>query len=225
MTCKKVSYGKKLDQYVKSNNYIPYRLHPNARYRNNCYYWSNYDDMQFKVEEVQYDFYTSPKPILDHVIIRYQDGFRAWSCTDLSILDFRLEKDKYDIKDKDIINSKLSFSGGEIEYWFFIHDIQFYDKYKGFWKYIDPNSESRIDPNKFYFIVAEERYGNFVGIKFILDTTQEKFKKKKEDRPKLLEESIKEEKPVDNKKDKKRRKKKYGANSKKKPRNSHRRRR
>lgn len=175
----KITYTEKLDKYVKSNNLIPYRLHSNARFRNNCYYWISYDNQWLKVEEVLYNFNFKPYPMLDHIIARYQDGTYSYICTDLTIYDFGLEKDKYNIRDKEtIINCNESFSGGEIEYWFFVHNITSLDKkYKEFWKFFDTFSSYRIESYKYYYIKATVKNGVYTKVKFVLDKSKEKFRR------------------------------------------------
>jgi hypothetical protein len=184
----RVTYTEALDKFVKSDYLIPYRLHPNARYRTNCYYWIAWENRWFKAEEVLYDFKGSAIPILDHVITRYDDGTSSYICTDLTIYDFRLEKDKFDVRSQEIINSANSYAGGEIEYWFFIHNINFVSgKYKNFWEYLEPYGKNRIDPSKFYFVKADMVNDMYINIRFILDPTKEKFKKLTEDKPKIVE--------------------------------------
>lgn len=226
MICK-VSYGEKLDRYVRNEHVIPYRLHPNARYRRNCYYWDSWEDKWFKVEDVQYDFSTPPIPTLDHVQTRDKDGLLSWITTDLTIFDFRLERDKFNIRNENIINSKQSFAGGEIEYWFFKHDItSFNEKYQEFWKYLDPNSICKVDPNKYYFITAKEVNGVYRNVKFTIDPTQEKFKKLEEEKSTLITEPVETPKSVSEiiQEERKRRKEKYEAKSKKRRNRSNRRR-
>ena len=172
-----ISYADKLDEFVISDNLIPYRLHPNARYRTNCYYWISWECQWLKAEEVVYDF-KPPKPMLDHIIAKFKDGNVSWLCTDLSIYDIRLEKDIYEIRNNEIINSDESFSRGEIEYWFFRNGITFIRKqYHEFQKFFDPQSELKLDPDKFYYIKADRRKCNYVNVRIELDPTREKFKK------------------------------------------------
>lgn len=174
----KITYAEKLDYYVKNYNLIPYRLHPKARYRTNCYYWIAMEEKWFKVEEVEYCFNNRTNPILDHVQIMWMDHLQGYICTDLCIYDFRLEKDKFNIRGlKTLVNTNESYSGAEIEYWLFVHDISIMDdKYTEFWKYIDRDSESHIDSNRFYYIYAkEDSKGNYYNVYFKLDPTRHKF--------------------------------------------------
>ena len=185
-----ISYGDKLDKYVEAMNIIPYRLHRNSRYRTNCFYWIDYERSWFKVEEVEYNFDTTP-PQLDHVTVSWMDGNRAWLCTDLTMYDFRLEKDKYKIADQKIINSDKSYVGGEIEYWLFRHHANFIQrKWRGFQKYFDPYSELCVDPNKFYFVKARKSgRGQYSYVELILDPTCEKFGKLTPKRDYIADES------------------------------------
>lgn len=175
----RVTYTEKLDKYVISDNIIPYRLHKNSRFRKNCYYWISYDNQWLKVEEVLYNFNVRPNPLLDHVIAKYQGGAVSYICTDLTIYDFMLEKDKYNIRSKStIINCNESFSGGEIEYWIFRHNITSIDpKYREFWKFLDTFSKYRIESDKYYYIKASEKNGVYTNVRFILDKSREKFRR------------------------------------------------
>lgn len=175
----KITYAEKLDYYVKTRNLIPYRLHPKARYRNRCFYWIANEGKWFRVEEVEYNFADRANPILDHVIIVWMDNMQGYICTDLCIYDFRLEKDKFGIRNLDtLINTDESYTGAEIEYWFFVHDIDFLDdKYSEFWKYINRESKCCIDPNRYYYIYAEEdKDNNYRKVIFELDPIKRKFK-------------------------------------------------
>jgi hypothetical protein len=224
----RITYADKLDEYVELEDLIPYRLHPRARYRNNCYYWIDYENKWFKVTEVLYDFKGSSTPMLDHVIVTYTDGTSSYICTDLTIYDFRLERDKYEIRNKEIINSEESFAGGEIEYWFFKHHITSFDpEYKEFWKFFDISSGLRIEPNKFYFIRADVVDDVYTNVRFINDPTREKFRKTsiEPETPKVTEViNYNDVKEIDVKKERNRRRKKHESTTKKKTSNLHRRR-
>lgn len=174
-----ISYADKLDQYVENEHLIPYRLHPNARYRNNCYYWISAEEKWFKVEEVQYIFNIGSKPMLDHVQVMWMDKLQAYLCTDLNIYDFRLERDKFGIRGYNtLVNQGISFAGAEIEYWMFKHHITFInEKFKEFWKYIDRNNKYHIEADRYYYIFAEEQNGIYTNVKFILDPSRKKFKR------------------------------------------------
>ena len=174
----KITYTEKLDYYVRTQNLIPYRLHPRARYRNHCFYWIANEDKWFRIEEVEYSFADRSNPILDHIIVTWMDRLQGYICTDLCIYDFRLEKDKFCIRDLEtLINTDDSYTGAEIEYWFYIHDIDFHDdKYSEFWKYLSRDSDCRIEASKYYYIYAKEIDGTYTDIIFELDPIKRKFK-------------------------------------------------
>lgn len=172
----RVAYSNGLDRYVRENYNIPYRLHSKARYRNKCWYWIEHERDVFKVTEVLYDF-RDKTPVLDHVILKSSNGYVSWICTDLTTYDFFIERDIHDIRNQKIINSNKSFSGGEIEYWFFINKISLTcNKYKNFAKYLDPKSCYKIEPLKYYYICARENKGTYKNIEFIIDSSKVKFK-------------------------------------------------
>lgn len=179
MICK-ISYDERLDVYVKNSHTIPYRLRPKARYRRNCWYWIGYESERFKVTEVLYNFERSV-PVLDHAIVMSGNGYTSWICTDLTIYDFFLELDIHNIRNINIINSNNSFTGGEIEYWFFMKNISLMsNKYKNFYRFLNINSDYRIDPFKYYYIKAIELNNTYITVDFIVDMTREKFRKVKE---------------------------------------------
>lgn len=175
----KITYSEKLDIYARDSHTIPYRLHSKARYRNNCWYWIGYEDERFKVTEVLYNF-DQVTPILDHVIMKSGEGYTSWISTDLTIYDFFLESDTNNIRNDNIINSGKSYTGGEIEYWFFMRNISFMsNRYKNFSKYLNPNSDNKIDPFKYYYIKAIEVNNIYTTVEFITDKTREKFRRSK----------------------------------------------
>lgn len=175
----RVIYSNGLDRCIKENYNIPYRLHQKARYRNKCWYWLEHERDVFKVEEVLYEF-DGPAPTLNHVILRSSNGYMSWICTDLTTYDFFIERDIYNIRNQKIINSNKSFSGGEIEYWFFMNEISLNsNKYKNFAKYLNPRSCYKLEPFKYYYICARESKGSYRNIEFIVDPNKVKFKEKR----------------------------------------------
>lgn len=171
-------YSKELDKYVREHNVIPYRLHIHSRYRNNCFYWSDYWGKWFKVLEVEYDF-SYVHPVLIGAYVKWSDGGYGYISTDLTTDDYRIELDKYSIKDQNIINSSESFSGAEIEYWLFLHGIDDKDgKYRRFRKFISRHSDMRLEHTKFYYITANvNSKGNYSNTAAQRDKRKQKFPK------------------------------------------------
>lgn len=169
-----MSYNPDLDRHVIEQHYIPYRLHPGSRYRTNCYYWSTYWGKWFKVEEVEYDFGHTP-PKLIGVQVRWADGGYGYLSTDLSEEDFRIELDKNRIRDLNIINSGCSYSGAEIEYWFFLHPEE-----KRYQMLFRSYLKGKLRPETFYFLYVkrDKNRNKYAVVK--QDNTREKFNRRKE---------------------------------------------
>ena len=172
-------YNPDLDRYVKESHSIPYRLHVNARYRNNCYYWSSYWSKWFKVIEAEYDFsYDIPKFI--GAEIRWSDGGYGYTTSDLTKDDFRIELDNEKIYRQDIFNNDQSYTGAEVEYWFFMHPEE--DELK---RLFDPylHGVKRLDPVKYYFLYysSDFLYGK-KKVRVVHDVQRVKFSKKKEEK-------------------------------------------
>lgn len=157
-----IAANEKLQKKIKTKHLIPYRMHPSIKYKNGHWYYSDYWSQSFKVLEVHYDKYD----ILKDAYIKWDDGNYGLICTDLDFSDFELMQDKKDLHNlKDIVNSDKLYTGAEIAYWFYIHDIDcFNKKYKGFSKFIDRFSIFRIADSAYYTITGDlidnERYIN-----------------------------------------------------------------
>lgn len=173
-------YNEDLDRYVRDSYSIPYRLHMNSRYRNNCYYWSSYWSKWFKVIEAEYDF-SFPKPKFVGGIVQWSDTGMGYITTDLTTEDFRLELDNDRIRHDRLINSGISYTGAEIEYWFFINKIEeknpiLYQKFK---RFITPG-QSMLNPMKYYFLSMKVINGNIQKVKAKPDKSKVKFPKKED---------------------------------------------
>lgn len=154
------------EKYLKSKitlrHYIPYRVSRNSKYESNRTYFSGYWSQAFRVINVKYDEHG----LLENANIRWDDGCYGLICTDLSTEDYRLRPDKKGIyKKKDIVNDGKSYTGAEIAYWFYVHNIdQFNHKYKGFWKWIDLYSEERLhDENRYKLFGRENNQGEYTN--------------------------------------------------------------
>lgn len=154
----KFIFSKQLADIVLKNHYIPRRIKENEHLKQYHRYWSTYSQMICKVLEIYYvknsEYYT----------------VKMDSCL-YGEITYPLPKDyvyelKIDYKNLDnlwiINNSKLSLSGAEIRYWFFIKNIDFNDpEYGEFWSYLNYNSKSSISDDKFYFVKSfKDSYGN-----------------------------------------------------------------
>lgn len=149
-----VRYNPTLDKIAKKLKFIPYRLKENSDYQVNRIYWSDYWGSYFRVIKIGY---TGKHLGVD---VKYQDGNYGHIETDLCKYDFLLEYDHTGISEKDIINSNISYTGAQIEYWIFCnYNDNDNPVYKMFRKYLDNNSRMRIDPYNYYFVCLEEKNG------------------------------------------------------------------
>ncbi len=165
---KNISYGnKKLDDIVRSKNIIPYRLGVRDRYEKGNYYFSGFYGKIFKVLFVKY--YNSGE--LEGAEIKHSDGLHAYMCTEIDPgYDYLLIKDDSDINSrKDIVNDNHMYTGAEIRYWFYIKNIDCFNrKYKGFWDYVDTYSKKRLNDHDVYMLKADKNHlGNYVNCKII----------------------------------------------------------
>ena len=155
-----VTYNKKLEEKIRNKHLIPYRVSPSIKYENGKWYYSDYWGQCFRVLEVNYSRYG----VLKDCYIKWDDGNYGLICTDLDFADLRIIKDYKEIyKLDEIVNSEAVYTGAEIVYWFFTHNINcFNKKYKGFWKFIDNFSAHRIADFSKYTVTAD-----FVKDKYI----------------------------------------------------------
>lgn len=157
-------YPEKLEEIISNNpSHIPYIVSAETKnlklFRK---YFSVDRNTIFKVwqmyEAGKYKYYSVKYP--DHLFgeITFPTGRL-----------FELFSDSNNIKNiKSIINTKISYTGAEIRYWFFINK-KLGRKYKGFIPFIDPNSKSCIMDNKYYFIYSKynpktDKYYNIIMI-------------------------------------------------------------
>ena len=173
-------YNCDLDRYCRDSYSIPYRLHVNSRYRNNCYYWSTYWSKWFKVIEAEYDFSFDPPKFIG-ATVQWSDCGMGYITSDLTTEDFRIELDNERIRCEEIINSNESYTGAEIEYWFFVNKIEEKDPilFQKFKRFITPG-QSMLNPMKYYFLSMKEYKGNICKVKVIPDKSKVKFPKKEE---------------------------------------------
>lgn len=157
--------NQRFERKIRNKHLIPYRVFPSNRYKIGRYYYNGFYDEIFKVDEVSYK-----NNSLEFAMISYDDGRQSYICTQLDpVEDYRLEKDKNKIYNKDIINTGKAYTGAEIVYWFFINNITSLNKqFKGFWKFVDSTSAHRISDNSYYYLTADTNYLNiYINCKVI----------------------------------------------------------
>ena len=165
-----ISYtaSKQIDEKIKNKHYIPYRINsPQQKYRVHNLYYNAYWGSFFKVLEVNYDKYGC----LEDCTIRWDDGNYGLICTNLDVnADFNLKCDRNNLHELyDIVNSEEIYTGAEIVYWFFVHNITcFNNKYKGFWKFVDSSSAHRISDYSRYIIIGDlQEDGTYTNCKIV----------------------------------------------------------
>lgn len=160
-----VTYNKKMEEKIRNKHLIPYKVSPSIKYENGNWYYSDYWSQCFKVLEAKYTRYG----VLKDCYIKWDDGNYGLICTDLDFSDLKLVKDYKEIYNiDDIVNSEKVYTGAEIIYWFFIHNINcFNKKYKGFWKFVDTFSAHRISDFSKYMISGELVNDKYINCKII----------------------------------------------------------
>lgn len=169
-------YPEKLREYILSEesqiDYIPRHIKFNEHLRLYRRYWVKYfDDECIKVDEiyeiegVEYYYVKHPNSLYDTITYPLDCNYT-----------YELLIDKKDIKNIDnIINTKISYTGAEIKYWFFIHNIDLSsEKYIGFWSFLNPNSKNVISDDKYYFVKSyEQENGIHIDCRVSLDKLKE----------------------------------------------------
>lgn len=161
-------YPAKLDQYLQDNKgsrYIPKRIPKDAKLLKYHKYWHSMYNNCFKVQDIYHidnnEYYS----------VRYQDSLFAELPYPVDNNLYELYTDRRNIFSiRNIIDSKKSYSGAEIKYWFWSRHIDLEDsKYKGFVSFLDINSKSVISDNKFYFISAKLINDRYIKCRLITD--------------------------------------------------------
>jgi hypothetical protein len=127
------------------------------------YYYSEYiSDSYFKVID---EYYVGDDK---YITISFSDNI-YWSIpadiTDYNNL-YELIYDKNNILKKKIINSKDSYSGYEILYWF---NNKYNYKYSEFKPYIEDGGKCRVNENYNYFISADYINRKYTNVRFKID--------------------------------------------------------
>lgn len=135
--------------------YIPYRVAKGDRYYRRKFYYNSYWNMCIYIINTHYN---KRNGTLVNIYARSEEdnGYHVIA-SDPAPGDYLLLKDHNHICEiDDIVNSKHSFTGAEIKYWFFIKEIDCFNKqYKGFWGYVDASSDFEIADKTKYFLLGE----------------------------------------------------------------------
>lgn len=146
------SNNPRMEEKIRNNHFIPYKVNRSIKYEANRTYYSDYWNQYFKVLSVKYN----KQGVLDNAEVFWEDKNYGLICTDLCEYDLRLDRDYEKIYKHDIINSGKSYTGAQIVYWFFMNNINCFNrKYKGFWKFIDNFSAYRLNDYNKYIISGD----------------------------------------------------------------------
>lgn len=153
-----------LEKIIKRKKIIPYKLFPYEKLVKGKWYYDSRFNNIFKIVEVEYK-----DGILDHAIIVTDEGFTSYISTPLDFYnDYRIEFDKRNIVEQDIINSHKSFYGAEIRYWFYMNNIDSFNrKYRDFWQFLEETSDNKINDNSKYLLFGDLRNGTYFNCKVI----------------------------------------------------------
>ena len=160
-----------LEKQIRSKKIIPYMVYPNEKFKVNKWYYNQFYNEIFKVLEVKYNEDGS----LDYANIMTDSNNYSMISTDICYSeDYAISRDRRSIYKMNIINYNESFTGAEIIYWFFMNDINaFNKKYHGFWKYVDRYSLHRISDRERYYVKAQLIGNKYVNCTMERDNTAE----------------------------------------------------
>ena len=144
-------FPEELEYIIKKKGLIPRKVPNGNRLRTKRkYYIPGYKGI-VKVEDIitiSHEHY---------YIINYSDNMSG--CTSTIPNGYELLKDYYNIANQNIINSKDSYYGYEIKFWFIKNQIDFHKiKYKGFYKYFT-EPEYMISDFKRYRLFCDRKDG------------------------------------------------------------------
>lgn len=164
-----ISYNECLEELIKEKKLIAYELSPNDKLIKNKWYFDSYYQKLIKVINVEYTH-----GILDHAETKSIEGYKSYITTPLGINDYYIEFDREFLYKKKIININQSFTGAEIRYWFFMNNIDcFNKKYRNFWQYVDTYSSNRLNDKARYFLKAKlNKHGYYYDCAVIKDFTR-----------------------------------------------------
>lgn len=161
-------YSDKLEKFLREENhqYIPRKIKSNENLKIYKRYWDAFSDTYYKIEKI----YNVED--VEYYSVKYLDSMFGEISFPVDFdYTYELMVDKNNLDKIDIINNKISYSGAEIKYWFFINNIDLGSEiYNKFWPFIDPNSKSVISDDKYYFIFATlNKKGQYRDCKVSLD--------------------------------------------------------
>ncbi len=153
---KKLIYSEKLQDIIISLKSIPRPIRKNEHLKLYHKYWIPSFDCVVKIEHIDKIMG------VEYYFLKYKNKFSAcitYPLNEDGIYELLHEPNKLK---NDIINSDKVYSGAEIKYWFIVNNIDLSSsKYKGYWPYLNPKSDSvLIDYKKYkvlYFPEARQK--------------------------------------------------------------------
>ena len=163
-------YPEKLEQFLKNNTYyIPRQVSQGEHLRQYHRYWLAVSEEYIKVKDIylvkDVEYYT----------IKYNKSMFGTLSYPVEEISYELLIDRINLRNiKEIVNTRVSYSGAQIKYWFFIHrDELDYHKYEGFLPFLDSSRESEISDDKFYFLFAKDCNNIYKNCKILLNRSRE----------------------------------------------------
>ena len=141
-----------LEKMILSKNVIPHIIFPGEKLIRNHYYYDYTWNKIYRVISAEYK-----NGEFEGAYIKNDDNTYAW-IVDLPHpqYDYYITYDKIGLWKKEIINTDKAYTGAEIRYWFFRHNIDIFDKkYAGFWKYVEQSGEDSIEDRYMYKLFGD----------------------------------------------------------------------
>ena len=144
-------YPKELEKVIRKLAVIPRKIRPRERLKIFHKYWTTEFTGVIKVMEIE------NINGVENYFIRHNEKMFASLTYPIGFVGYELLYNSSSIHKDNIINSKKSYSGAEIKFWFVYNKINFKNSdYKGFWAFVNPNSMNVVADNKYYFVIHDE---------------------------------------------------------------------
>lgn len=163
-------YPEKLELFLMNNtHYLPRQVTSREHLKRYHRYWLTLSEEYIKVKDIYLvkdtEYYT----------VKYSKSLFGSLSYPVEEIGYELLIDKINLHNvKEIVNTKTSYSGAQIKYWFFIHREELdHLKYEGFLPFLDPMSESKISDDKYYFLYAKNCNNIYKNCKILLNRAKE----------------------------------------------------
>lgn len=161
-------YDERLEKEIINTKYIPRKIKSNEKLKIHHKYWINEYNGTVKVSDIDYIAGT------EYYTIKFDKNMSACFSYPVYFSEiYELLHNNENIENQDIINSKLSYSGAEIKFWFIVNKIDLSNPdYKGFIPFLIPSSKNVVSDNKYYFVKHDESKSQ--KFKIVLDREKSK---------------------------------------------------